>query len=80
MCLNTFEKQINYNSEMMLSVKVWNKQFLPQVGIFRTQLDIYDEDFLRKQNSFWPLQASQKCSIIDVRLGSKIGLFMRPAG
>ena len=45
MCLNTFEKQTNYNSEKMLSAKVWNKQFLPQVGIFRTKLHIYDEDF-----------------------------------
>ena len=48
MCLDTFEKQSNYNSEKMLSAKAWKKQFLPQVGIFRTQLDIYDEDFLRK--------------------------------
>ena len=78
MCLNTLEKQINYKFEMMLSAKVWNKQFLPQVCIFRAQLDIYDEDFLRKQNSFRPLQKGHKNA--HVRVGSKIGLFMRPAG
>ena len=78
MCLNTFEKQINYNFEMMLSAKVWNKQFLPELGIFRIQLDIYDEDFLWKQNSFRALQKRHKNA--HVRLGSKIGLFMRPAG
>ena len=48
----------------MLSAKAWKKkkkkQFLPQVGIFRTQLDIYDEDFLRKQNSFRLLQKRYK--------------------
>ena len=60
MCLNTFEKQNNYNSEKMLNAKNWNKQFLPQVGTFRTQLDSYDEDFLQKQNSFRPLQKRHK--------------------
>ena len=61
MCLDTFEKQSNYNSEKMLSAKAWKKkQFLLQVGIFRTQLDIYDEDFLRKQNSFRLLQKPYK--------------------
>ena len=60
MCLDTFEKQSNYNSEKMLSAKAWKKQFLPQVGIFITQLDIYDEDFLRKQNSFQLLQKRYK--------------------
>ena len=61
MCLDTFEKRSNYNSEKMLSAKAWKKnQFLPQVGIFRTQLDIYDEDVLRKQNSFRLLQKRYK--------------------
>ena len=52
MCLNTLEKQINYKFEMMLSAKVWNKQFLPQVCIFRAQLDIYDEDFYENKTAF----------------------------
>ena len=78
MCFNTFEKQINYKFEMMLNAKVWNKQFLPQVCIFRTQLDIYDEDFLRKQKSFRLLKKGHKNT--HVRLGSEMGLFMQPAG
>ena len=42
------------------------------------KLDIYDEDFLRKQNSVRLLQKGHKNA--HVRLGPKIGLFMRPAG
>ena len=69
----------------MLSAKAWKKkkkkQFLPQVGIFRTQLDIYDEDFFAKTEQLSiATKALQKRSIIDIRLGSKIDLVMRPAG